>query len=467
MSADRLVFRGLVALLAAVCAAGLVRIAATIFLHVPLDPNEGWNAYHSLAAMSGGALYPPPDSFMFNNYPPLSFWIVGAFGQAIGDNIFAGRILSLAATLCIAGSVFVTLRFMDVGRWRALFAALLLVAGLLDFTDYVGMDDPQLLGQAVAMGGLVLLVRRPRTPAVIAIASMLMTAALFVKHNLVALPAATVLWLALHDRHAAMRFAISGIAFALAGLALFHMVYGVSLIGQLNSARLWSGEVFAANLANFLIWSNVSLFGLAILAFFGKGDRHIALCAIYAAMSGAVGVPFAGGAGVDMNIWFDAAIALALGGGLLLQKLSGRSWLGTAVAFAYAIPLLAGLWLNWNGDWLTGDFWLYPLAEETASAEADIAFLKGHDGPALCEMLSLCYWAGKREEVDVFNLGQAFATGRQSDAALVRLIDARRFRTLEFDSLDDFTLGPNVRRAAMRQYRVDHASENGAFLVAR
>ena len=41
------------------CAIGLARIAATTFLHVPLDPNEGWNAYHALAATSGGTLYPP------------------------------------------------------------------------------------------------------------------------------------------------------------------------------------------------------------------------------------------------------------------------------------------------------------------------------------------------------------------------------------------------------------------------
>ena len=33
-------------------------------------------------------------------------------------------------------------------------------------------------------------------------------------------------------------------------------------------------------------------------------------------------------------------------------------------------------------------------------------------GPALCEMLSLCYWAGKRAEVDVFNLGQAYRDRR-------------------------------------------------------
>ena len=38
---------------------------------VPLDPNEGWNAAHTLSLLAKGALYPPPDSLMVNNYPPL------------------------------------------------------------------------------------------------------------------------------------------------------------------------------------------------------------------------------------------------------------------------------------------------------------------------------------------------------------------------------------------------------------
>ena len=61
------------------CAALLLRDGIAIGLHVPLDPNEGWNAYHALAAMSGQALY--PHDLMVNNYPPLSFYVVGAAGQ--------------------------------------------------------------------------------------------------------------------------------------------------------------------------------------------------------------------------------------------------------------------------------------------------------------------------------------------------------------------------------------------------
>ena len=64
-------------------------------------------------------------------------------------------------------------------RGDALFAALLFVAGLLVFTDYVGMDDPQLLAHAVAIGGLALLLRAsPVRRTLSLMAALLMTVAL-------------------------------------------------------------------------------------------------------------------------------------------------------------------------------------------------------------------------------------------------------------------------------------------------
>ena len=53
--------------------------------------NEGWNAYHGLNAVSGGGdLYADAGSLLSNNYAPLSFFIIGWLGQAIGDNIMQG-----------------------------------------------------------------------------------------------------------------------------------------------------------------------------------------------------------------------------------------------------------------------------------------------------------------------------------------------------------------------------------------
>ncbi|HWA69227.1 MAG TPA: hypothetical protein VG821_05265, partial [Rhizomicrobium sp.] len=100
-------------------------------------------------------------------------------------------------------------------------------------------------------------------------------------------------------------------------------------------------------------------------------------------------------------------------------------------------------------------------------APLDIAFVAVKAGPALCENLALCYWAGKEPTVDVFNTAEQFKTGARSDAGLVAQIRGHYFHVIQLDSLDDFALGPHVHAALNAAYRVDHIDDNGAFLVPR
>lgn len=437
--------RALNAVLALACAIGLAHAASLVGLHVLLDPNEGWNAYNTAAAMSGAPLY--PHGLFVDNYPPLSFYIVGALG---GHPIVAGRVVSLLALLAVAAAIFAAARMMGAGRPAALFAALWFAGGMLVFTDYVGMDDPQLLGHAVAMLGLLLLLRGN-----LADAALAMSLALFVKHNLVALPLACALWLAATDRRGAMRFAATGVASGLLGLLAFQAVTGVGLLGQLASARLFSFALLADGVATWLAWGGPAMLATAALLLVRRDDKQVLLVALYALSAVVAGTLFSGGAGVDTNAWFDAAIACALGTALALDVLATKAWHAPALAGAILLPLLAGL--VFHDDW--------PGADD--AADGDIAFLKAQKGPALCETLALCYWAGKPVEVDVFNLGQAYATGARRDDVLVDEIRACRFAAMEFDSLDDFALGARVKAAVLANYRVDHEDDAGVFLVRR
>ena len=158
----RYLFDGLLFLIGAFCLLSLLRILLTLQLAVPLDPNEGWNAYWSNAAIKGEALYPAASAYLVNNYPPLSFYAVGAVGRLLGDNIFAGRLISLVAFASTLGAVWLAARRMGCGNHGAIFAALSLSAYLLAFTDYVGMNDPQLIGNALGTWGMVILLREPR-----------------------------------------------------------------------------------------------------------------------------------------------------------------------------------------------------------------------------------------------------------------------------------------------------------------
>jgi 4-amino-4-deoxy-L-arabinose transferase-like glycosyltransferase len=144
----------LVLALTAACAVALIHISSLSPLRVVFDYNEGWNAYHAAAAMSGNeSLYPGPNSLMPNNYPPLSFYIIGGLGRITGDYVVAGRIISLLATISIAGAVTYIARQMGCAAIEACFAALIFLAMMLASTTYVGMDDPQLLAHAIGCAG--------------------------------------------------------------------------------------------------------------------------------------------------------------------------------------------------------------------------------------------------------------------------------------------------------------------------
>ena len=131
------------------------------------------------------------------------------------------------------------------------------------------------------------------------------------------------------------------------------------------------------------------------------------------------------------------------------------------------VPLMLGLATAFDPNWLERDFWLYPMHDEAAVAAKDVAYLRAHNGVAVCEMLSLCYWAGKPAAVDVFNLEQQFLTGARDEGAFIRLLNIRAFAVIQLDSLSPFPFPPEVQTAVRRNYRVDRDNDDGVFLVPK
>lgn len=183
-SSDRS-FRTLVWFTALVVALALVRLACLVNLEIPRNYNEGWNAYHALAAMTGQPLYPRAPSLFVNNYPPLSFFIAGAIGKLTGDLIVGGRILSLVSAIVASWAIFAIARTMDMTKTGALFVSCLFLAKLLAASDYIGINDPQMLAHALGCLGFLAIIAGPRTQRSLALGALLLTLAVFVKHMLV------------------------------------------------------------------------------------------------------------------------------------------------------------------------------------------------------------------------------------------------------------------------------------------
>ncbi|MBV9331061.1 MAG: glycosyltransferase family 39 protein [Alphaproteobacteria bacterium] len=454
------------ALLATGCFLGIFHAAQVAPIQVPIDYNEGWNAFHASAAATGQPLYPGAASMMINNYPPLSFYLTGYLGELIGDNILAGRLLSLASAIATCTLLGAWLRKEgQLAVAEATFAVLTFLGTLLVFTRYVGMNDPQLSGHALACGALYLLVRETHTPLRVASGALFLSLAIFTKHNLVALPSAVIIWLWLRDKRQAIAVAASMLTFCFAGLVLTDVLLQTDLLSDLFTSRTY--------LASGVFWSAARLFGttfvpmaaIAWLASTRWENPVVCFVVIYTGIAIATGLVFSGGAGVDANAMFDANIALALAVGLTLHELRRDAVATTLVAVGVLLPLAFGTGLYARQAWLSSSYWIRPLEEQRSATARDIAQLRKAGDPVLCETLALCYWAHLRPSVDSFNLAQAYRSHPARERALLSLMDRRKFHAVQVSSLQSLPFSASITSSLQRNYRTDHLDSAGVFMV--
>lgn len=420
----------------------LLRTMLAVPVMVPLDPAEGWNAAHALALIAGQPLYPQPPSLMVNNAPPLSFYLVALLARHGHDPIVVGRWLALLAFAATGAGIAGALRSMRCHATPAAFAGLFFAALLMITSRSAGANDAQLLAHALQMAALMLMLRDN-----LIAAAALFAVSLFLQHTLVALPLAAALWLILQDYRSGFSFLLWTAACVLALLIGFQLHFHLGLLDQLASPRHWSLEnIFTAG--THLWWVLLPLAA-------GTGiwpDRASLFCGLYAAFALLLGLALSGNDGVGPNAFFDLAIALSLTLGLAMDR--GR-W--PQLAAASALPLILAAVLTLQGANLVFSTGF------RAQARADIAFIKSRPGPALCQDLALCQWAGKPAQVDVFHIGQQIKTGARDPNPLTRMIAARHFTSLQLNDLD--AMGVQLREAIAANYRVDHRSANGTFLI--
>ena len=449
--------------LGAICLLASVRTSLTIVRRIPLNFNEGWNAYHTADVAAGRPLYPDVSGVFFTNYPPLSFYVTAPLGHALGDHMIAGRLVALTAFVAWVVLVAVAARRLRCSWTTASFGALVLAACMFVFSSfYVGVNDPQILGHALQAAGLVLLLRDKQTTASLAACAGFFVAGVFVKNSLVALPLAAVIWLWFEDRSAAGRLTVLGAVGGACAAALCVAIFGPQIASHVFSPRGFIPSKAVLMGSQWILRMLLPIGAAVWLAASASRDRAVRFVCTYAAASIAVGLMFAVGEGVYWNTMFDADCALALVGAVAVERASRRAAVATAFLAAPAIVILMSATIHW----LSPRFWFDPHWSEAATAASEIDFVRGRPGPALCEDLAVCYWAGKPLEVDYFNVQQRSRREPWRVDALVRRLDAREFGVAEVQD-DDRSLGPRFVDALRRNYRVDHESQWGVFWVPR
>ena len=442
-------------------------------LRVSLNPNEGWNALHTAAWLAGRPLYVDPTGLILNNYPPLSFGVVALLGRFTGDLIIAGRILSLVSLLAIAtlGSLIAGERGASrAGRW---FTALLILATfLVGYMDYVAMNDPQMFGLALATLAAWVLVRNWESRTALLGALVLMLLAGLVKHNLMALPIATLFVMLGESRQRGITTLVAGAALAVFALLAIRVTWGADAIGSLLAARQWAPIYLAQNVQRGLpiLALSMAITIAAARLLDRQGPERLLLT--WSTVALAVGLFTSTGAGVFYNCFFELAVATSILAGLLVERLAARvapamgsvmiPLAATMSILTLAMsPLLRAKWDIPGGD----------AAALAAISAGDIARLRGVQGPVACETAALCYWAGKGFEVDFFNARQAILTGRAGPENLEAQLRKRRFRLVQLvDRNPGIRLSPPApgEMAVLdSNYAEVHHSATGLYLVPR
>ncbi len=424
---------------------------ALLPLRIQRNYNEGWGALFTDVALAGGDLYPPPGAFIANNYPPLSFYLVGLLGGVIDDHVIALRLIALISYLAVTASIWrAVLAVSGSRRWATASSVVFLVYGVSVFQGYFAMADPQWLAHAVAAPALVLLLRRPvrQLPACdIVAACLLMLVSGLIKHNLLAMPVSVTLWLACHDRRGlAIWLATAAAGAAAAGAALYGL-YGTDLFasvaGHHRSMRLGNVIPLPRELRSLLPLGA----GALVLLLYRRGDPRARLVLIFAVVAGAWGLLQRLGDGVTYNAQFEMFIALtiAAGAGMAAVDAEGRwrtrgGWPARACIVLLFLPLAlqAGSML-WNAPHR-----LAALPRRLHDWEALTASVAVQPGPVACERLAVCYWAGKGFELDFFNYGQRLYAGASSPEDFETLMRSRRLRLILVETR---MLGANPRPA--------------------
>ena len=422
-------------------------------LHLPLGYNEGWNAYFAARAVTPGLgpLYPPADTLVFNNYPPLSFYVVGALGRYVtGDVIVAGRILALASLLASAALVAICVRRLGGSVRGGITAGLLvlLYAGIV-FRQYLAVDEPQWFGHALGLGGLAVLLgghdRARFAGGRIVAAALLMTAGGLVKHLLIGLPLAVTLWLAIEQRRAAAIWLAAASAAVGSAVLLTLLVHGHDALDDIfRHHRVYEARRLIEALKKLLpLLPMLAIAGIAWRAR-RASDAPMLFALLFVVVATVVGIVERTGQGVNYNAHFEALLACCLVTGLAISRAhpaqpSRRRGGGVAIGPALlagiaAAPLLLFMRLQVPRAW-------QDIADSRARAAAwqpVIARIAASPGLAGCETLSLCFWAGKPYAVDAFNLNQDILAGGGSIARFDDLARAHGFGVFEFsDAVTD------------------------------
>jgi hypothetical protein len=456
--------------------------------------NEGWNVYNAERLINHEQIY-DDNYWRVNNYPIGSFLVVAGANFLLNDLLLSGRIVALFSFGAIGMLAAVATRRFGGERIDAVFAAgCALGFCYLIAPAWIFADDPQTLGEAVMLGGLVSHISQPPGRRSLLRTALLVVLGGSIKHNVLAIPVVITLDVAIRSPRR-LPFWIACCAGFVAGLlGLTQILAGGSFIDHLLSSRIFTWHGVRYHLMKYLRLFKIPLITIVLgsrLVF--TGHRYVLVAWGIASLS--LAAIFSGFEGTSYNMFQDTAVFLGVAAGVTLYELRIRVAAATDIrdlstkllSAVSAILLAQPIWARAPNS-LVQISRSGPLLASNGRAQeaflADARYVAAAGGLAICESLLLCYVAGQPFILDPFNSRQYILAGKLDQGELIRRIADHEFAVIQLraDVCDDpataachilhypqkfnrFT--DEVLYAIDRHYQVGRRSRYGTFYIPR
>jgi hypothetical protein len=309
------------------------------------------------------------------------------------------------------------------------------------FNRFVAMNDPQLFAQLIMGIALVWFMAREARGEGVELPILLMVFAGFIKHNIVVIPATTMLWLVLCDWRRALQPILVGVLGAGLGLLICIAVFGDAFLLNLLATRYYRFLRVLENVGR-LQWVLPAMIVWAIWAWHARNTAAARFTALYIG----IGLFFYfvqwAGEGVVDNAQFDLVIAVAIGLGVAFDRIGdidrARSveHMRSVVILVLVIRLLAtgrveSALILFSPDYRAA----FPQHAVIVARETER--VRGIKGDVWCSNKVVCRLAGKPFAGDDFKIEQMLGTGTLTQAQLDELLRTRGITPISIDARAD------------------------------
>ena len=453
-----------------------------------IDYNEGFNVYTSIKAASGKNLYDSKENeWTPNNYPPISFYVVGFISKILGHPLIIGRTTSLISLLFIAICVGIVVTKLGGTAYDAVFSGVFCLGLFTTYANHiVGMNDPQMLGQLFSMIGLMIYLSNRSNNINLFFAAFFFCLGFFTKHNLVAIPAAVIIDIMLRSRKDLI-IVLSYVSFiSLCSILLIMHMSGSNFINEVflvETSRIYSIRRLidrTMNLGHDLQIPLIAILPVIIISFKQKPLRIISF---YFAVSFALGMYFSGGSGTDINMFFDVFLSIAIASGINIlffrNHLLGKFKYSRFVYCIIPVILSIGIMMKLPNYGFTINKYFTFINKENIFLE-DAAFIESQPGSAICESNLMCYFGGKKFEYDPFPVQQALLAGKYDERKIIKRLESGDIRVVQLKNNTDYISSTTINNEAIRikgrftenilntirkNYLLVRKTENGMFYI--